>query len=159
MSRHRILPSGTAVIRAVSVIAAGLAMTIGLTTAANAAAPTSTTDTGSVTLSITEPIPVMGTAYTTVSCAAGRAYQASASSVPIRGFILSFTVVAPIYHGPGTYNALLALTLTEPDGTVIPLPAGTVPTAITATGGTSTIDRQTPNGIPVDGSLSWTCSA
>jgi hypothetical protein len=32
-----------------------------------------------------------------------------------------------------------------------------VPTTITAIGGNSTIDRQTPGGISVQGTLEWTC--
>ncbi|WP_131745008.1 hypothetical protein [Frankia sp. Cppng1_Ct_nod] len=134
-------------------------MAAGLATGANAVTPAAAdTDTGSVTISLTEPVAIIGTADTTVSCTAGRlTYQASASTVPIKSYTVSFTVVAAPYHGPGTYTGLLTLQLTEPDGTVITLPAAAAPT--TVTGGSFTIDLTAPGGIPVDGSLAWVCSA
>jgi hypothetical protein len=146
---------GTAV-RVAGVAAASLALTAGLATAASAATPETS---GSVTLSITEPVSLSGTVNTTVSCSTGRVYQASAGTAPLNGYSVSFTVLAAGYHGPGSYTGLITLQLTEPDGTTVTLPAGTVPTTLTATGGISTIDLTTPGGMPVDGSLAWTCSA
>ncbi len=39
------------------------------------------------------------------------------------------------------------------------LAAGPAPATITATGGSVTIDGQTPNGIPVDASVAWVSTA
>jgi hypothetical protein len=134
-----------------------MALAATLATGANAAT-TPADGSGSVTVSITEPIPISGTANTTVSCTAGRVtYVASASTVPIKGYTLGFSVAAP-YHGPGTYPGVLTLQLTEPNGTTVTLPAASAPTTIDATGGSFTVDATTPGGTPIDGSISWTCS-
>ncbi|WP_322752582.1 hypothetical protein [Frankia sp. Cas3] len=161
MARHRRRSSTTlAAARAVGVFTAvGMTAAVGLAPAAEAAtAPAADTGTGSVTVSIVEPVAVSGTAVTTVTCTTGHVYQASVTSVPVNGDVLSFTVRAPGYHGPGNYPAVVTAQLTESDGTVVTLPAGPVPTTITATGGSTTIDGQTPNGIPVDASVAWVCT-
>jgi hypothetical protein len=147
-------------IRGLGVGSASLAIAAALATGANAATPAAAdTTTGSVTVALTEPVSLSGTVDTTVSCTAGRlTYQASASSVPIKGYTLAFDVVAAPYHGPGTYAGVLTLQLTEPDGTVLTLPAA-APTTVTATGGSFNVDVTTPGGIPIDGYLAWTCSA
>ncbi len=137
----------------------GATVAVGLTPAANAATPAAVgTGTGSVTVSILEPVAVNGTVNTTVTCTTGHVYQASVTSVPIGGDVLSFTVRAPGYHGPGTYPAVVTGQLTEADGTVITLPAGPVPTTVTTGGGSFTVAGQTPGGTAIDGSVAWTCS-
>jgi hypothetical protein len=161
MNGHRVRFTRRFAARGLGVGGAGLVLAATLATGANATTPSADdTGSGSVTVTITEPITIMGTAATTVSCTAGRlAYQASAATVPIKGYTLGFSVAAAPYHGPGTYPGVLTLQLTEPDGTTFTLPAATAPTTINATGGSFTVDAVTPGGTPIDGSIAWTCSA
>ncbi|WP_239329029.1 hypothetical protein [Frankia sp. CiP3] len=160
MGKHRIRRSPGRAVRVAGVAAASLAVTAGLATTASAAsAATPETGDGSVTLSITEPVSLSGTAAATVDCSAGRlTYTASASTATIDGYTLSFNVLATGYRGPGSYTGVLTLQLTQPDGSNVTLPAGAVPTSISATGGVSTVDLTTPAGTAIDGSLAWTCS-
>lgn len=115
---------------------------------------------GSITLTMTEPAAISGHVTTPVACTTGRMYEASASSAAVQGYQLSFSVRVAGYAGPGEYQATIGVTLVEPDGTSISVPAvPAVPAQITAGGGTFSLSATGSNGRTVALSLTWACSA
>lgn len=115
---------------------------------------------GSITLSLTQPTAVEGHVTTPVACTTGRVYQASASSAPVQDSVISFSVRATGYSGAGDYATVVSVTLVEPDGTSISVPAvPAVPAQITDTGGSFSMSATGSNGRTVALSLTWACSA
>jgi hypothetical protein len=76
----------------------------------------------------------------------------------MRSSVTTVASAAIPYRGPGTYPALVTLTVTGPQGgiaSVSGVPANAV--TITSTGGTFTIDRAGEDGRTLDATLTWTC--
>ncbi len=129
-----------------------------LTTAAPSVGPGSGGP-GSITLSLTQPAVVEGHVTTPVTCSAGHAYEASASSAVVQGYGVSFSVRAAPYSGPGEYATVVTVTLVEPNGTTISVPAVPgAPASISATGGTFSMSATGSNGRSVALALTWACS-
>jgi hypothetical protein len=95
-----------------------------------------------------------------VSCIAGLAYRASVSSAVIDGDQFSASVVVAGYRGPGTYPAVVAVTLRQASGLVTTV-AGVsrVPAVITAAGGSFSVSAPGSAGRTFTGSLSWVCGS
>ena len=79
---------------------------------------------------------------------------------PARGTLRhsSSVRIAP-YHGPGSYHALVTLTITGPRGGVAAA-ASRIPDApatITSSGGSFTINTTGSHGRAVAATVSWTC--
>lgn len=116
--------------------------------------------TGSVTASITSPIALSGTVATPVSCDARRIYRASVTGATIRGHQLSFAVVIVGYRGPGSYSAVVRVTLRRPNGEVTKVArASRVPAVITSAGGSFSLSATGSEGRILSGSLSWVCGS
>lgn len=117
-------------------------------------------DTGTVVLSITDPVQVSGPANASVTCASRvRSYTAEARSVAVDGYRLSFTIRVAPYTGPGSYQALVTMRLDGAGGTVTTVSAiPQVPATITADGGSYRIDATGKNGRHLAASIEWTCS-
>jgi hypothetical protein len=115
---------------------------------------------GSVTAALTSPVEVSGTTATPVTCTTGRAYRAEVSSVVIHGDQLTFDVMVGGYRGPGSYSAVVGITLHQPDGVVTTV-AGVarVPADLSAAGGSFTVKAVGTQGRTVAGSLSWHCGS
>jgi hypothetical protein len=108
---------------------------------------------------MTSPVSENWTADAKVTCAQTAAlYLASADNTEVAGYNHSFAVRAAPYRGPGTYHALVTLTVTGPQGgiaSVSGVPAE--PVTITSTGGTFTIDQTGNDGKTLDATVTWTC--
>jgi hypothetical protein len=114
---------------------------------------------GSLTTTVSAPVTVAGTAEAPVTCLIGRAYRAVASRATINGNELSVNVLITGYHGPGSYPALVAVTLHQASGVVTTL-AGVprVPAVITGTGGSFTVSAVGREGRRFTGQVSWVCA-
>jgi hypothetical protein len=114
---------------------------------------------GSVVISLTSPQSKTWTANAAVTCARTAVlYLASADGSDDAGYNESLAVRVAPYRGPGTYHALVTLTVTGPQGGIVSVsgvPAE--PVTITSTGGTFTIDQAGNDGQPLDGTVTWTC--
>jgi hypothetical protein len=123
---------------------------------ASSAAPAS--GTGSVSVSISSPVSVSGTVPANVTCVSEVGYRAEVASAVIHGDQVSYTVAIARYRGPGSYPAVVAVTLRQATGTVTTL-AGVsrVPASITATGGSFSVSATSSEGRTFSGSLTWTC--
>jgi hypothetical protein len=115
---------------------------------------------GSLSVSITSPVTLSGTDEVPVSCATGVGYHAEATSAVIHGDQVSYTVAIARYRGPGSYPAVVAVTLRQSTGVVTTL-AGVsqVPAEITADGGSFSVSATSAEGRTFTGSLTWTCGS
>ncbi len=114
---------------------------------------------GTVTVSITEPVSLTGHAGDSVTCSTGRIYTAAATSAPVQGYKVSFTVRIAGYTGAGTYPSVVTFSLTDPQGTTQSIPAvPKVDAVLTDTGGSFTVSAATESGRTVSGVTTWTCS-
>ncbi|HEX4833062.1 MAG TPA: hypothetical protein VH478_18420 [Trebonia sp.] len=88
----------------------------------------------------------------------GISYRAEVSSAVIHGDQVSFTVAIARYRGPGSYLAVVAVTLRQPTGVVTTV-AGVsrVPATITSSGGSFSVSAVGSAGRTLSGSLTWTC--
>jgi hypothetical protein len=125
-----------------------------------AAATSPASAAGSLTVSITSPVTLSGSDPVAVSCASGIGYHAEATSAVIHGDQVSYTVAVARYHGPGSYPAVVAVTLRQSTGVVTTL-AGVskVPAQITASGGSFSVSATSAEGRTFTGSLTWTCGS
>jgi hypothetical protein len=114
---------------------------------------------GSVVISMTSPQSKTWTANAAVTCARTAVlYLASADGSNDAGYNESLAVRVAPYRGPGTYHALITLTVTGPQGgiaSVSGVPAE--PVTITSTGGTFTIDQTGNDGKTLDATVTWSC--
>jgi len=114
---------------------------------------------GSLVVSMTSPVAQTWTAAGAVTCARTAVlYLASADGSNNAGYNESLAVRVAPFRGPGSYPALVTLTVTGPQGgiaSVSGVPANAA--AITSTGGTFTIDRTGEDGRTLDATLTWTC--
>jgi hypothetical protein len=114
---------------------------------------------GSLVVSMTSPVSQTWTADGAVTCArTALLYLASADGSDNAGYNESLAMRVAPYRGPGTYPALVTLTVTGPQGGIasvsgVPATAAT----ITSTGGTFTVDRTGEDGRTLDATVSWTC--
>jgi len=108
---------------------------------------------------MTSPVSQTWTADGAVTCArTALLYLASADGSNNAGYNESLAARVAPFRGPGTYPALVTLTVTGPQGGIasvsgVPASAAT----ITSTGGTFTIDRTGEDGRKLDATVSWTC--
>jgi hypothetical protein len=112
---------------------------------------------GSLTVAITAPVAVAGHVNTEVSCqTTGTRYLATASGT-IQGYTVSENVRVAGYHGPGSYPALVTMSVTGPQAhdAVSAVPATG---EITAAGGDISFSATTAAGRTLAGSISWACS-
>jgi hypothetical protein len=143
---------------AVSTVSAAAPATATATAAASSGAA-ATPAPGTVAVSMTSPVSENWTADAKVTCAQTAVlYLASADNTEVAGYNHSFAVRVAPYRGPGTYHALVTLTVTGPQGgiaSVSGIPAE--PVTITSTGGTFTIDQTGNDGKTLDATVTWTC--
>jgi hypothetical protein len=149
---------GTATALATSGTVASPASTAAPASVANPGAA-ATPAPGSVVISMTSPQSKTWTANAAVTCARTAVlYLASADGSDDAGYNESLAVRAAPYRGPGSYHALVTLTVTGPQGgiaSVSGVPAE--PVTITSTGGTFTIDQTGNDGKTLDATVTWTC--
>jgi hypothetical protein len=149
---------GTATALATSGTVASPASTAAPASAANSGAA-ATPAPGSVVISMTSPQSKTWTANAAVTCARTAVlYLASADGSDDAGYNESLAVRAAPYRGPGSYHALVTLTVTGPEGGIASasgVPAE--PVTITSTGGTFTIDQTGNDGKTLDATVTWTC--
>ena len=150
---------GTATALATSGTVASPASTAAPASAAANSGAAATPPPGSVVISMTSPQSKTWTANAAVTCARTAVlYLASADSSDDAGYNESLAVRAAPYRGPGSYHALVTLTVTGPQGgiaSVSGVPAELV--TITSTGGTFTIDQTGNDGKTLDATVTWTC--
>jgi hypothetical protein len=113
---------------------------------------------GSLSVSVTSPVTLTGTAPAPVSCVTGLSYRAEVSSAVIQGDQVSYTVAVAPYRGPGSYPAVVAVTLRQSTGVVTTV-AGVslVPVTISSAGGSFSVSATGSEGRTFTGSLAWTC--
>jgi hypothetical protein len=128
--------------------------------AAAAAAASQAPGPGSLSVSVTSPVTLSGTVSVPVSCVAGLTYRASVASSVIHGDQLSYTVAIARYRGPGSYTAVVAVTLRQATGVVTAV-AGVsqVPVTINSGGGSFRVSAVGTAGRTFTGSLTWTCGS
>jgi hypothetical protein len=132
--------------------------------ASSGAVPVAATSTasapGSLSVSITSPVTLSGSDAVAVSCTSGIGYHAEATSAVIHGDQVTYTVAISRYRGPGSYPAVVAVTLRQSTGVVTTL-AGVskVPAQITAGGGSFSVSATSTEGRTFSGSLTWTCGS
>ena len=128
--------------------------------AATASAASRPSAAGSLSVSVTSPVALSGSTEAAVSCVTGLSYRASVTSAVIHGDEVSYTVAVAPYRGPGSYPAVVAVTLRQSTGVVTAI-AGVsrVPATITATGGSFSVSATGSGGRTFTGSLTWTCGA
>ena len=150
---------GTATALATSGTVASPASTAAPASAAANSGAAATPAPGSVVISMTSPQSKTWTANAAVTCARTAVlYLASADGSDGAGYNESLAVRAAPYHGPGSYHALVTLTVTGPQGGIAS--ASGVPAelaTITSTGGTFTIDQTGNDGKTLDATVTWTC--
>lgn len=114
---------------------------------------------GSVVIAMTSPQPKTWTANAAVTCARTAVlYLASADGSDDAGYNESLAVRVAPYRGPGTYHALVTLTVTGPQGGIASASGiPDEPVTITSTGGTFTIDQTGNDGKTLDATVTWTC--
>ena len=150
---------GTATALATSGTVASPASTAAPASAAANSGAAATPAPGSVVISMTSPQSKTWTANAAVTCARTAVlYLASADGSDDAGYNESLAVRVAPYRGPGSYHALVTLTVTGPQGgiaSVSGVPAE--PVTITSTGGTFTIDQTGNDGKTLDATVTWTC--
>ena len=99
------------------------------------------------------------TADAKVTCAQTAVlYLASADNTEVAGYNHSFAVRVAPYRGPGTYHALVTLTVIGPQGGIASISGvPDEPVTLTSTGGTFTIDQTGNDGKTLDATVTWTC--
>lgn len=112
---------------------------------------------GSLTLSVSEPVQVSGHVSAPVTCSVGRSYRASMSGT-VQGYLTTASVTATPYRGAGQYTALVAMSLTAPDGTAYVVPAIPLTATLSDTGGSVHVSAVTIRGQTVEAALAWACS-
>ena len=125
-------------------------------------APAAAATTGSVGVAVTSPVSLAGSKAVGVTCTTGPVYKALVSKVTVKGATVSVAVSVAGYKGPGSYPAVVTLTLKEANGTVVPLPkAVKVPAVLTSTGGSFTDSWTSTQGkkLTFAGSIRWTCGS
>ena len=154
--------AGTATALATSSTAASSASTAAPATAATAAATSggaAAPAAGTVAVSMTSPVSENWTADAKVTCAQTAVlYLASADNTEVAGYNHSFAVRVAPYRGPGTYHALVTLTVIGPQGGIASISGvPDEPVTLTSTGGTFTIDQTGSDGKTLDATVTWTC--
>ena len=126
--------------------------------AATASAAGQPPATGALSVSVTSPVTLSGSVAVPVTCVTGRGYRASVATGVIHGDQVSYTVAIAPYRGPGSYPAVVAVTLRQSSGAVTTI-AGVsrVPASITAIGGSFSVSATGSAGRTFTGSLTWTC--
>lgn len=114
---------------------------------------------GTLAISVTSPVSESETTTARVTCAQTAVlYLASAVNSHVAGYDHSFTVRVARYRGPGTYHALVTLTVTGPRGGIASVSGvPDIPVTITSTGGTFTVDRAGDDGKLLHATVTWTC--
>jgi hypothetical protein len=113
---------------------------------------------GSLTVGITSPIAVAGHVDTPVSCdIAGRRYAESATG-SVGGSTVAESLRVASYTGPGSYSALVTVSLVGPDAARYAVDAVPANVTITSTGGSVSFSASTSAGRTLAGSISWACS-
>jgi len=115
---------------------------------------------GSLSVSVTSPVTLSGTASVPVSCVTGLSYRAEVSTAVIHGDQVTYTVAVARYRGPGSYPAVVAVTLRQSTGVVTTV-AGVsrVPVTISPDGGSFSVSATGSEGRTFTGSLTWTCGS
>ncbi|KPM52282.1 hypothetical protein ACG83_28155 [Frankia sp. R43] len=124
------------------------------------AAPVGTGDggPGSLTLAITSPVMLSGHVNTTVSCeTAARRYVASATGT-LDGATVTQNVRVAGYAGPGSYPAVISVSVVAADGSKYAISAVPTTVQVTADGGAVSFNASTSGGRALAGSISWACS-
>jgi hypothetical protein len=148
-------------VAASSASSTGVAPASTTVTGATAAAPgsvgTGTGGAGSLTVNITSPVAVAGHVDTPVSCeTAGRRYVESATGV-VGGATVAEGVRAANYTGPGSYSALVTVSLVGTDAARYAIDAVPATVEITSAGGSVSFSA-TSGGRTLAGAISWACS-
>ena len=114
---------------------------------------------GSVVIAMTSPQSKTWTANAAVTCARTAVlYLASADGSDDAGYNESLAVRVAPYRGPGSYHALVTLTVTGPQGGIASASGiPDEPATITSTGGTFTIDQTGNDGRTLDATVTWMC--
>ena len=114
---------------------------------------------GTVAVSMTSPVSENWTADAKVTCAQTAVlYLASADNTEMAGYNHSFAVRVAPYRGPGTYHALVTLTVTGPQGGIASVSGvPDEPVTLTSTGGTFTNDQTGNDGKTLNATVTWTC--
>lgn len=168
-ARHAVLPAAALVLAAalsgckgqLAASAPGAATAASVPASSAVSAPAATTQapgTGRLSVSVTSPVTLSGSTAVPVSCATGPGYRAQVSSAVIHGDQVSYTVVIARYRGPGSYPAVVAVTLRQSTGVVTTV-AGVsrVPASISSAGGSFSVSATGSGGRTFTGSLTWTC--
>ena len=138
-------------------VAAASTTVTGATAATPGSVGTGTGGAGSLTVNITSPVAVAGHVDTPVSCeTAGRRYVESATGV-VGGATVAEGVRAANYTGPGSYSALVTVSLVGTDAARYAIDAVPATVEITSAGGSVSFSA-TSGGRTLAGAISWACS-
>lgn len=130
-------------------------------TAAPEAAPAGagTGGAGSLSISITSPVTIAGHVSTPVSCQTGARRYVESATGATDGATVTQSVRVAAYSGPGTYPALVTVSVLAADSERYAVEAVPASVTITQTGGSVDFSAATAAGRSLSGSISWACSA
>ncbi|WP_230202768.1 hypothetical protein [Parafrankia discariae] len=114
---------------------------------------------GSLTVDITSPVDVAGHVSTAVSCQSTARRYVESSTATIEGRTVSQGVRVAGYDGPGSYPAVITVSVVAPDSGRYAIDAVPTTVEITSAGGSVSFSASTSGGRTLAGSIAWACSA
>ncbi|TCJ32035.1 hypothetical protein [Parafrankia sp. BMG5.11] len=114
---------------------------------------------GSLTVDITSPVDVAGHVSTAVSCQSTARRYVESSTATIEGRTVSQGVRVAGYDGPGSYPAVITVSVVAPDSGRYAIDAVPATVEITSAGGSVSFSASTSGGRTLAGSIVWACSA
>ncbi|MCK9901647.1 hypothetical protein CC117_24535 [Parafrankia colletiae] len=114
---------------------------------------------GSLSISITSPVTIAGHVSTPVSCQTGARRYVESATGATGGATVTQSVRVAAYSGPGTYPALVTVSVLAADSERYAVEAAPASVTITQTGGSVDFSAATAAGRSLSGSISWACSA
>lgn len=113
---------------------------------------------GSLTVDITSPVTVAGHASTAVSCQSTARRYVESSTTTINGRTVSQSVRVTGYNGPGSYPAVITVSVVAPEAGRYAIDAVPATVDITSAGGSVSFSANTTAGHTLAGSIIWACS-
>ncbi|WP_157472772.1 hypothetical protein [Frankia sp. EAN1pec] len=114
---------------------------------------------GSLTVDITSPVDVAGHVSTAVSCQSTARRYVESSTATVEGRTVAQGVRVAGYDGPGSYPAVITVSVVAPDSGRYAIDAVPATVEITSAGGSVSFSASTSGGRTLTGSIVWACSA
>ncbi|KQC40362.1 hypothetical protein UK82_01480 [Frankia sp. ACN1ag] len=113
---------------------------------------------GSLAVDITSPVAVAGHASTAVSCQSTARRYVESGTTTVNGRTVSQSVRVIGYNGPGSYPAVITVSVVAPDSGRYAIDAVPATVDIASAGGSMSFSASTTAGPTLAGSISWACA-